>query len=106
VPTAGRVSTYTPPLLPSAKRHTLKELRNVGSGMAIPVVRNFETVPGIFRRCRGFSALCLLTSRFPVFRGSRQNSAPEAHVWRFGVCPFGLRLSEKPSAQAQLAIDG
>jgi hypothetical protein len=22
-----------------------------------PVVRNFETVPGIFRRCRGFSAL-------------------------------------------------
>jgi hypothetical protein len=47
----------------------------------------------------------LLSPRFLEFGGSPQNSAPEAHVWRFGVFLCGLRLSEKPSAQAQLAID-
>lgn len=48
----------------------------------------------------------LLSPRFLEFRGSRQNSAPRAHVWRSGVCLGGLRLGEKPSTQTQLAIDG
>jgi len=48
----------------------------------------------------------LLSPRFLEFRGSRQNSAPRAHVCRCGLCLGGLRLSEKPSTQTQLAIDG
>jgi hypothetical protein len=48
----------------------------------------------------------LLSPRFLEFRGSRQNSAPRAHVWRYGVCLGSLRLSQKPSTQTQLAIDG
>jgi hypothetical protein len=47
-----------------------------------------------------------LSPRFLQFRGSRQNSAPRAHVWRYGVWLGGLRFSEKPSTQTQLAIDG
>jgi hypothetical protein len=48
----------------------------------------------------------LLSPRSLEFRGSRQDSAPRAHVSRYGVCLGSLRLSEKPSTQTQLAIDG
>lgn len=50
--------------------------------------------------------LALSGARFLEFRGSRHYSAPPADVWRCGVCLGGLRFSEKPWTQTQLAIDG
>ena len=58
------------------------------------------------RRHSRSNSLLRLTPCFLEFRGSRQNSAPRAHVWRYGVWLGGLRFSEKPSTQTQLAIDG
>ena len=53
-----------------------------------------------------FAFQLLLSPRFLEFRGSRQNPTPRANVGRYGECLGGLRLSEKPSTQTQLAIDG